>query len=350
MVIITHSKLNLNVKVKNNDIVIAVQNDSNTRYLDIILLDGTTPINLSGKTVRLYARKPDGTEVYNNAVIRNATEGRVEVLMTNQLLSKIGMVTAQIVISQGATTILTSLPFQIHVVENLFNTSTVESSNEYGSLVVVYQDLMQSKQQMQSILETMGDPDVLDSQVGITTIFEGFNYIIEYLHNNSVAGVANKVDLIKQKTDLIANGAYGLNALRNRIDYNLQYTMGDMLGRKVLVSKNNFKKLKEQTLSTRSIFSISGFIMVTCIEIYAKSKTLDGRGYNYLVVNCDLISDGQTLKLKSIQQPNQINDWFLSNKYFPMGLNGVNITINDPILSNSNAEVEFETTVYYYRM
>ena len=68
----TYNKLKIDIKEPVTDIITAKQNDSNSRFLDVYLYDGSTPIDLTGHEVRIYMRKPDKMEVFNNGEITDA--------------------------------------------------------------------------------------------------------------------------------------------------------------------------------------------------------------------------------------------------------------------------------------
>lgn len=49
-----YKKLEIDVNKEVTSIITAVQNDAKSRYLDIVLLDGSTAINLTGHEVRIF--------------------------------------------------------------------------------------------------------------------------------------------------------------------------------------------------------------------------------------------------------------------------------------------------------
>ena len=68
-----YTKLQIDIQEPITDIVTAVQEDSNSRYLDVVLMEKGIPLNLSGEEVRIYMRKPDGTELFNDGEIGRAS-------------------------------------------------------------------------------------------------------------------------------------------------------------------------------------------------------------------------------------------------------------------------------------
>ncbi|MCQ4936773.1 BppU family phage baseplate upper protein [Anaerotignum propionicum] len=137
-----YKKLEIDVNREVTSIITAVQNDANSRYLDVALLDGSTAINLTGHEVRIYCRKPEnGGEVYNNGEITNAVNGRCQFPLTDQTLAKAGYLDVQLIIYKGGAEVLRTLPFVIHVVRNIDLKNGIESTNEYGALVLLYQNI-----------------------------------------------------------------------------------------------------------------------------------------------------------------------------------------------------------------
>ena len=53
----TYNTLTIEVKEDITDIITAKQDDTQSRYLDVILQDDGQPINLTGQEVRIYGRK-----------------------------------------------------------------------------------------------------------------------------------------------------------------------------------------------------------------------------------------------------------------------------------------------------
>ena len=113
----------INNKLK--QIIHAVQYDT-ARFLDCYIDD----VDIGDITeARIYARKPDGTEVYNNAVV--GTE-YITVPLTSQTLAVVGQVECQLQLKVGDT--LTTFEFIVIVDESLVSSSAIESSNEYTAL------------------------------------------------------------------------------------------------------------------------------------------------------------------------------------------------------------------------
>ena len=189
-----YNKMRIDVKEEITDIITAKQDDSNSRFLDVYLYDGATPIDLTGEEVRIYMRKPDGTEIFNNGTITEAASGRCQFELTSQALGAVGVLKCEISIWQGNTEILTTQTFHVFVAESLRSNGSIESSNEYGALVVLFQNLYQSIDLMQDMVANFGTPS---GSVDADTFWQMLEKLYEVnadaLANASVQGVLDVI-------------------------------------------------------------------------------------------------------------------------------------------------------------
>lgn len=93
--------------------------------LEDITLDGS-------EQARVYAKKPDGTEVYNDCEVVSPNEVLME-SDSGQIFAAIGVVQAEIQISKSGKTI-TTYTFEFDVEKSLTRAGAIQSSNEYGAL------------------------------------------------------------------------------------------------------------------------------------------------------------------------------------------------------------------------
>lgn len=156
-------------------------------------------LDLTGHEVRIYGRKADGKEFYNEGVITDHKKGRCQFELTTQALAVAQDLSVEIVIYKDNTEILSTLPFTIHVVKSLMSDSSVESSNEYGALVVLYQNLYESYALMTEMVEKIGTPEEKAQELNLNTMFEVWDYLISYLEENSTASVVSTVNSINSK-------------------------------------------------------------------------------------------------------------------------------------------------------
>lgn len=179
---VTYNKMLLDINEKPSDIITAVQNDTNSRYLDVNLYDNGVPINLEGCEVKIFMNKPkNGGEIWNDGVITEAENGRCEFLLTTEALAKMGHLQVQISIWKDNTEILSSQIFEIYVTESLLGESSVESSNEYGTLVVLFQNLYEAYDLMTTMVQNIGKPDEVAAQYDLATMWQAWEFLVAYM-------------------------------------------------------------------------------------------------------------------------------------------------------------------------
>lgn len=187
----TYNRLELDVNRKPTDIITAVQADSNSRYLDVSLFNNGVPLDLRGHEVKIFMVKPEnGGEIWNDGVITDAAAGRCEFLMTTEALARMGHLQTQISVWKDNTEILSTQIFQIYVTKSLLGESAVEASNEYGTLVLLFQNLYEAYALMTEMVRNIGFPAEIAAQRDIDTMWQAWEYLIA---NSSVAGVLEKL-------------------------------------------------------------------------------------------------------------------------------------------------------------
>lgn len=94
----------------------------------------------SGSTARIYIKRPDGTESYNDCTI----DGNVITYKpTAQFFSVAGICTGQLQIMIGDDFLVT-FPLVFDVAKNIIDDSAIESSNEYGALEALLQEAQEN--------------------------------------------------------------------------------------------------------------------------------------------------------------------------------------------------------------
>jgi uncharacterized protein (UPF0333 family) len=182
-----YNKMRINVNEQITDIVTAKQNDANSRFLDVYLYDAGKPIDLTGNEVRIYMRKPDKTEIFNNGEITDATAGRCQFELTSQALAAYGVLFAEISIWKDNVEILTTQTFHIFIAESIRDDASIESSNEYGALVVLFQNLYEAWDLMQDMTENFGTPGEVAAENNVTTFWQGIEKMITLFNNQAAA-------------------------------------------------------------------------------------------------------------------------------------------------------------------
>ena len=111
----------------------AKQNDTLTRKIVLSLTDRGRPFNLTEyDAATIYAKKPDGTVVYDTCLIEDQT---LTYVFSTQILAASGCVSCEIRIS-GANGMrsVTCPVFEVYVEECLQSDGAIKSENEYSAL------------------------------------------------------------------------------------------------------------------------------------------------------------------------------------------------------------------------
>ena len=168
----TYNRLEIDVNKKPNSIGIRpVQNDTKSRYLDVCLYENGVPINLTGEQVRITFRKADGSTFFNQGEVTDATAGRCQFALTNEILSEAKAVEAQISVWNAGGQILSTQVFEIYVTAAIPWTDAVESENEYGVLVVLFQEIQDALDTMHKIAAAFGEPGDKAAEYGVDTFW-----------------------------------------------------------------------------------------------------------------------------------------------------------------------------------
>lgn len=118
----------------NNEIFYAVKGEVDARYIKAYFLDEEEEnISLSGKTVKFYALKPDGTQIYNNCTV-DTSNNSATVSVTSQMVSALGIVECEFQIFDSQNALLKANGFRIIVTSKGDFTEAVESTSEFNAL------------------------------------------------------------------------------------------------------------------------------------------------------------------------------------------------------------------------
>lgn len=168
----TYNRLELDVNKKPNSIGIRpVQHDTKSRYLDVCLYENGVPINLTGEQVRITFRKADGSTFFNQGKVTDAAAGRCQFALTNEILSEAKTVESQISVWNAGGQILSTQVFEIYVTAAIPWTDAVESENEYGVLVVLFQEIQDALDTMHKIAAAFGEPGDKAAEYGVDTFW-----------------------------------------------------------------------------------------------------------------------------------------------------------------------------------
>lgn len=113
--------------------VCTIQGNTGTRPISIDLNKGTDDYDLTGLTLRLYVKKPDGCIVYMPLTPQDPVRGRILIQPTAQMLAAAGTAQCEIEICQGDKR-LTTIPFKLHINPSLRDDDALESTDEFSAL------------------------------------------------------------------------------------------------------------------------------------------------------------------------------------------------------------------------
>jgi len=239
------SRFTLNVDHDMPNIISSKQFDVNSRILEITLINGNgTPVQLNGTAVRINALKWDSTSVFNECEIVNASNGVIRVTLTDQLLAgraplgqggRDEIITADISVhSEGETRVLTSRIFEIRAQVTVRDEAAIESSNEFGAVVLLFQDVWDLRETIRQLREMFGSLDDQHQVPGPPPVsFAGaINSLIWFIQENSAAEVVSDVrEVLRRIGDTTeAGGANAqlvtlLNLLRTGVGARLNVTI-----------------------------------------------------------------------------------------------------------------------------
>ncbi|MGL5439861.1 MAG: tail fiber protein [Filifactoraceae bacterium] len=203
--------------------IIAKQGDTHSRFLVLRLIENGNLIDLTGKTVRVYAIKPDGTKIFNDCVITpvSAPKGIATLELTSQMLAIPGQINMELMILKG-TDKLTTVSFFITVKQSLNGDGFIESANEFGALIVALNRL-----------------DTYDAT--INTLISNWDAKFKTKYDGLNAQYA--ADLTKAKQDITTNAN---NIAKNITDINTVTELATYLNALVYNAMQPYTNLKER--------------------------------------------------------------------------------------------------------
>jgi len=122
-----------------------VSGDTDTNVFNIQLFENFVPVNASGYTAVISFGKPDGTSVYQNLTVVDATLGKYTCTLSSQTIAAAGIVRAEVSLYEG-TKRLTSNRFEFRVRKPILDDDTIESSNEFSALQDALAEVEELKQ------------------------------------------------------------------------------------------------------------------------------------------------------------------------------------------------------------
>lgn len=188
-----------------------VSGDTKAYEFDITLIDTNTAVDLTNHTVKLTFKKSDGTTVFQDAAIVDATSGKISIQLDSQVIACIGLVEAEANIYDASSGRITSVTFGFIVLKGLLDDSTVESQNEFTSLTTALNQTQQWNNQFAAIYPSLDQKysttlNNINSQISDIVTVKTVNDLINILSNS---GVSNKI------ISLASNQTFALSSLLN---------------------------------------------------------------------------------------------------------------------------------------
>jgi hypothetical protein len=147
---ITTKTIRLDVTKKYTEPIYLVQYEVDARILDIYLSAGSLPINLTGASVEFYAKKPDGTILFNNCTVVDAVSGHVVYTVTEQMCAVAGDLRCWILVIKDDAE-LRSIEFKVTVQPSEDDTEAIESTSEFTALYEALSDIDALQQETQAL-------------------------------------------------------------------------------------------------------------------------------------------------------------------------------------------------------
>lgn len=154
--------------------------------LEDITMDGS-------EQARVYAKKPDGTEVYNDCEVVSPNEVLME-SDSGQIFAAIGVVQAEIQISKLGKTI-TTYTFEFDVEISLTRAGAIQSSSEYGALEAA---IAKAEGFYNPTFDEAKTRDNINSGESIPTLFgkvkkwfTDLNTLIKLVGSTDISGIGN---------------------------------------------------------------------------------------------------------------------------------------------------------------
>lgn len=251
----TYNRLDIEINKDILPIITAVQDDIYSRYLDVNLFENGAAIDLTEHKVRIYIRKKDGTEIFNIGQVTDAESGRVQFELTSQTLAVCGELQCQIIIfTDEEKQVLSTNIFKIFVTRSLKSDNAIESSNEYGALVVLFQNIYEALQLMTDMVHKIGNPGEISNNLNLSTMFEVWEYLLNFVieriaKETNPYVIENKVKELLPKIQSFENNMNQklINTAKESSNYAIENKIKE-LNNKVIEIENKISEVKNEVV------------------------------------------------------------------------------------------------------
>lgn len=132
------------------------QGDIQSNVFRINLFQGAEAYDLTGLSVKAYFKRPDEAVSFIDGVVTGASEGKVEITLTNQILNLVGDVQCELLISGTDGEALSTVSFSFKVLSSLDYTE-IESANEFNALVTALGEVQDIDNRFNSVNAQLAD-------------------------------------------------------------------------------------------------------------------------------------------------------------------------------------------------
>ena len=223
--------INVNLHQPIYERLTAKQGDIASRYLLFHLLDGDKPLDLNNRTVRVYAIKPDKTEIFNDLVINDKTKGYCTLELTSQCLAEAGIVKMELYITELGK-VLTSIPFELEVIACINTVNSVTSTNEFSALEAALRSLQDFDNFKNEIIEARGSENSLGDRINLV------ESDVSNL-NSEVSNLNSEVDRINDSFNIVDKNGDIFSLYNSVPQGSVIHVLGeiDCLSKKLILNK-----------------------------------------------------------------------------------------------------------------
>lgn len=126
--------INFDINKRNIFNLTAKQYDTDgARSFTFRLIKNSIPFDLEGLSIKVGGKKPDGKNIFNDCVVKDAKKGIIELELTTQMQVVAGTLNLELIILKGETR-LSTIPFEVEIIQGATCYSEVQSSDEFGAL------------------------------------------------------------------------------------------------------------------------------------------------------------------------------------------------------------------------
>ena len=172
-------KIKLKTWDTNYIVLYANQGEINSRFIEITFDTQNEKLDLTNKTVTIYAKKPDGKLIYNNCTVLDPSSGTVTVELTSQMSNMPGALICELHIFDSNGYLLKVKGLQVMIINCDDFSSAIQSTSEYNTLVNCINKVENLVNQYSSQIGSGTWNPVLNSLEGTPPI-----YTTEYCHSS----------------------------------------------------------------------------------------------------------------------------------------------------------------------